>query len=190
MTPTASGARLHCVFQRLQGEASREGLWLTSTVPDQPHDHFCVMAAVVGRWGAEDRTSRIQHRIFNIRLKAAGSVRSDGQTVWFSRPRLVEEYSVSMGGVRQDFIVSERPGGVGQLCVALAVTGASVEPRADGARLVLTQYGRKIAYSRLKVTDANGKQLPARIEVASNSALRTCHGHSGAGRGRDLPRAH
>src|SRR6266436_7639295 len=35
--PTADGARLRCVFQRLEGEATREGLWLTSTVipPDR-----------------------------------------------------------------------------------------------------------------------------------------------------------
>ena len=29
--PTADGARLRCVFQRLEGEATREGLWLSST---------------------------------------------------------------------------------------------------------------------------------------------------------------
>ncbi|HXJ61553.1 MAG TPA: hypothetical protein VNU68_33335, partial [Verrucomicrobiae bacterium] len=29
--PTAAGARLRCVFQRLEGEATPEGLWLTST---------------------------------------------------------------------------------------------------------------------------------------------------------------
>src|SRR6266849_5945865 len=29
--PTAGGARLRCIFQRLEGEATREGLWLTST---------------------------------------------------------------------------------------------------------------------------------------------------------------
>src|SRR5216683_191354 len=32
VSPTAEGARLRCVFQRLQGEATREGLWLASTV--------------------------------------------------------------------------------------------------------------------------------------------------------------
>src|SRR6266568_4648410 len=32
ISPTAEGARLRCVFQRLEGEATREGLWLTSTV--------------------------------------------------------------------------------------------------------------------------------------------------------------
>ena len=31
--PTADGARLRCVFQKLEGEATREGLWLTSTSP-------------------------------------------------------------------------------------------------------------------------------------------------------------
>src|SRR5438105_13199937 len=32
VSPIADGARLRCVFQRLEGEATREGLWLTSTV--------------------------------------------------------------------------------------------------------------------------------------------------------------
>ena len=51
--------------------------------------------------------------------------------------------------------------------VKLAVAGAQVEAAADGARLVLVHSGRKIAYSRLRVTDATGKELPARIEVSS-----------------------
>ena len=32
VSPSAGGARLRCVFQRLEGQATREGLWLTSTV--------------------------------------------------------------------------------------------------------------------------------------------------------------
>src|SRR5262245_57474093 len=32
VTPADSGVRLRCAFQRLEGEATREGLWLTSTV--------------------------------------------------------------------------------------------------------------------------------------------------------------
>jgi hypothetical protein len=105
--------------------------------------------------------------------------------VRFTRPGLVEEYSVSMDGVRQDFIIehpplnpqllaasersadgstlNQRPG---DLAVRLAVSGARVEPAAGGAQLVLEHSGRKIAYSRLRVTDATGKELTARIEVA------------------------
>jgi hypothetical protein len=56
--------------------------------------------------------------------------------------------------------------------VKLAVSGAQVEPAADGARLVLRHSARKIAYSRLRVTDATGKELPARIEVLSKSEIR------------------
>ena len=32
VTPTPEGARLRCVFQKLEGQVTREGLWLTSTV--------------------------------------------------------------------------------------------------------------------------------------------------------------
>jgi hypothetical protein len=44
-----NGARLRCVFQRLEGEATREGLWLSSTASDQIQDRFRIVAAAVGR---------------------------------------------------------------------------------------------------------------------------------------------
>src|SRR6185436_7715098 len=46
---TEAGARLHCAFQRLEAEATREGLWLTSAVTDAVNDRFRVMATSVGR---------------------------------------------------------------------------------------------------------------------------------------------
>ena len=49
VTPTESGARLHCVFQRLEGEATPKGLWLTSTVTNTASDRFRVTAMAVGR---------------------------------------------------------------------------------------------------------------------------------------------
>src|SRR5256885_1252415 len=49
VVPTGEGARLRCVFQRLEGEATREGLWLSSTVTNAASDRFCVMAVEVGR---------------------------------------------------------------------------------------------------------------------------------------------
>src|SRR6266404_1350883 len=47
--PTADGARLRCVFQRLEGEATREGLWLTSTATNALGDRFRIVATAVGR---------------------------------------------------------------------------------------------------------------------------------------------
>ncbi len=200
VTPNGEGARLHCVFQRLDGEATREGLWLTSTAiapSGTVNDRFRVTAAAVGRVtpcapGAADRTSNIQHPTSNIQLQGTGIISLAGQTVRLSRPGLVEEYRVSMDGVRQDFLVPARPAGAGELAVRLAVSGARVEPAAGGARpvrypqqieeaehgsslshgarLVLNNSGRKLAYGRLRVTDATGRELAARMEVESSLA--------------------
>ena len=92
-----------------------------------------------------------------------GSVSINGHTVRFRRPGLTEEYSVSLDGVRQDFVVEQSPPNpaAGELMVRLAVTGTEVEPTAHGARLRLGDAGRRIAYSRVRASDANGKELQA-----------------------------
>ena len=51
VSPTADGARLRCHFQRLEGEATREGLWLTSTLTNAMNDRFRVVAVAVARVG-------------------------------------------------------------------------------------------------------------------------------------------
>jgi hypothetical protein len=166
VTPTASGARLRCVFQSLDGEATTQGLWLTSTVTNTVSDRFRLTAMEVGR-KAPQATWISPYPSSSIQLAEAGEVSFCGQKVRFRRPALTEEYSVSMDGVRQDFMVEEPPPApaAGELVVKLAVTGARVEPAAYGARLALENSGRTIAYSRLRVTDATGRKLPARMEV-------------------------
>ena len=163
VTPTADGARLRCIFQSLDGEATTGGLWLTSTVTNQTGDRFQVKAASLGRNGAISP------------LADKGTVSVASQTVRFERAGLVEEYAVSLDGVSQDFVVPEKPAGIGELELRLAVTGARVEATTDGAQLMLVHSGRKIAYHRLRVTDAAGKELPARIGVASHSAFHIPH---------------
>ena len=46
---TPEGARLRCVFQKLEGQATREGLWLTSTTDASKGERFRVVAGEVGR---------------------------------------------------------------------------------------------------------------------------------------------
>src|SRR5262245_41482182 len=188
VTPIAEGARFRCVFQRLAGEVTREGLWLTSTVPDAGNERFRVRAAAVGRGLGLVGTSRCdvparvvaggtvaplsvartaQRAVPTASLPTNGTVQVVDKLVRFIRPGLIEEYSVSMDGVRQDFIIEQRPAGEGELRVELDVLGAKVEPLPDSVRLVLENSGRNIAYSRLRVTDATGKELTARMDVAS-----------------------
>ena len=173
--PTAEGARLRCVFQRLEGEATRQGLWLTSTVippGGTVKDCFRLVAVDVGRGtpcapsavgGANDRSANLQPSTSGIQLSATGTVSIDGQSVRFTRPGLVEEYTASMDGVRQDFVVLERPPGSGELVLRLAVSGARVESVAFGAQVVLANSGRKIAYGRLRVGTGRHAGLPGKL---------------------------
>jgi hypothetical protein len=179
--PTAEGAWLRCVFQRLEGAATREGMWLTSTATNAVNERFRVTATSVRREvrSVKREASACQSvepllcasRLNTPRLPDTGTVSVEGQRVRFTRPGLVEEYTVSMDGVRQDFVVQERPAGAGQLVVQLAVNGVRTEPAAFGTQMVLERSGRKIAYSRLRVTDAMGKELTARMEVREDDAI-------------------
>jgi hypothetical protein len=152
--------RLHCVFQRLEGEVTRAGLWLTSTVEGAAADRFRVVADYVGRDGGA-----------MVALPERGVAGGEPGLARYIRCGLVEEYSVSVDGVRQDFVVTEPPGGAGPLRVDMAVNGARAEAAANGARLVLDSSGRKLAYSRLRVVDARCRELAAHLEVASATRL-------------------
>jgi len=184
---TAEGARLRCVFQRLEGQVTSEGLWLTSAAEHASGKRFRVVAVAVGR-DAGERSAAVceaSAAAFVDSLTACGWVSDHSRAplattgvvqaavnlARFIRDGLTEEYSVSMDGVRQDFIIQERPEDEGELRVELDVTGAKAEPLVNGARLVLGGSGRKLAYNRLRVVDARGQELTARLEVTDATRL-------------------
>ena len=154
------GARLNCVFQRLAGEVTPDGLWLVSTTANSKDGKFRVAARAVGRAG--DAAVRA--------LPPAGQVAMDGASARFIRSGLTEEYSASVDGVRQDFIVEQRPACKGRLRLELAVDGAKAEPLHDGVRLTLAD-GRKLAYHDLRASDSRGRELLARMEVMAAGRL-------------------
>ncbi|MBI3851539.1 MAG: hypothetical protein HY298_14875, partial [Verrucomicrobia bacterium] len=209
VSATPDGAQLRCAFQGLEGTVTRDGLWLSSTADNSAGEPFRVVAVQVGRatpcapvedfvFGVSNPLTRPSATLSpsdgerdGVRgpLICAGDVTVDGSIARFIRPGLTEEYSVSVDGVRQDFIVEQRPEGEGELRVELDVTGAKAEPLVNGARpvrysaggtaaeqkdllshgarLVLDGSGRELAYNRLRAVDATGRELPARMEVAS-----------------------
>ena len=169
ITPMAEGARLRAVFQKLEGQATREGLWLTSMAEEDAGkgEKFRVLASAVGR---RDTASSFEVR-HSLWLAATGTMQATADAATFTRPGLVEEYRVSTDGVRQDFVILERPAGAGNLSVALTLTGATAEAAAYGAKLTVAGSGRAIAYSRLRVTDATGCELAATLEVLAADRL-------------------
>jgi hypothetical protein len=132
VTSEANGARLHCLFQRLDGEATTGGLWVTSALTNQRSARFQVKAVRLGRPAAD------------WQLAETGTVTVDRQTVRFERAGLAEQYGVNTDGVRQDFIVTGKPAGFGELQVRLAVAGARVEGTDYGAQLVLAHSDARL----------------------------------------------
>lgn len=184
VTATLDGALLRCTFQRLEGEVTPEGLWLASTAKDDSRERFRVFAVAVGRECAESQASR--ERQGQCLPPLAGKVIVADQATRLIRPGLTEECSVSIDGVRQDFVISLRPAGEGDLRVELVGNGALAEAAAYGAKPTLGGSGRTLAYSRLRVTGRHG----SRTEGAPGRALGPPVGHPGDRRERYLPRAH
>jgi hypothetical protein len=242
VTATTDGARLRCGFQKLEGHATREGLWLESTKPGG--GQLRLVAVAVWRGGSRARPCALTEAASSGRsgmaigtvpqsdqaplgapcthgaaslfdmplltelettfsdvpfyrpaapngavarlrqgaqtLARTGKVCVGGKLVRFTRPGLTEEYSVSVDGVRQDFVIESPPlnpqrstlnQSAGDVVVELALSGARAEAAAGGARLALDGSGRALAYSRLRVEDARGRELTARLEVLSADRL-------------------
>lgn len=156
------GAELQVKSQALKGQATSEGLWLTSMSADadSKRDRFRVQSISIGR-----------NRRTIATLDATGIVKTETDVVRFIRPGVVEEYRVSVEGVRQDFIVEQRPASEGSLELRLQVSGATAQAVASGVRLVLDGSGRPLRYHRLHVTDASGKALEAVVQVTGTREL-------------------
>ncbi|MGH7970073.1 MAG: hypothetical protein ACREIC_15230, partial [Limisphaerales bacterium] len=152
------GAMLRCAPQRLSARITTQGLSLISIVDGANGETFRVIARTLGR--------QIQEA-----LPHSGKVALSGQMARFIRTGLREEYSVSIEGVRQDFVIERRPEGTGPVRLELEVDGAKAEAMGDGARLALADGGRKLVYNALKAEDAMGKELKARMEVVSPGGL-------------------
>jgi hypothetical protein len=125
-------------------------------------------------WSVQPTASRRHSRLPTcataegpVAMPAMGRVETSENVTRFIRPGLTEEYSVSVDGVRQDFLIAQPPVGTGELRLELDVTGATVAPLGNGVRLTVPGSGRQLAYHRLHVTDATGRELPAQMEVAA-----------------------
>ncbi len=155
---TGGSITLACPEQKIAMNATEEGLWLKSQEYADA-ECFRVVACALARDG--ERVALSERGILQTR---AGLVR-------WERAGMVEEYSSSPNGVRQDFVVLQRPEGSGDLRVNLAINGATTGHNASGVFLTLPTSGREIAYGRLRVIDDAGRELPARIEAESLSTL-------------------
>jgi len=181
ITVTPEGAHLRCGFQKLDGRATSQGLWLESTVPGG--GQLRLVAVAVGRGDSQHAApdgaiAWLTHGAES--LAGNGTVSVEHKLARFTRPGVTEEYSVGVDGLRQDFVIESPPLNsqpstlnhrAGDLRLELALTGARAEMAAYGAKIILESSGRALAYSRLRATDATGRELRASLEVLSAGRL-------------------
>ncbi|MDZ7832989.1 MAG: hypothetical protein U5L07_14675 [Desulfobacterales bacterium] len=166
VTATPEGASLRTDYQQLRGEVTARGLRLQSGAEGAD---FAVRAASLGRMTAA-----------TVAFASEGAVEVDGDRVRWLRPGVTEEYFVSVDGVRQDFVLHQRPAGDGELVLELALEGVRAEPAGAGARLKIEGSGRTLAYQRLEVSDAHGRALPASMVVTDSGGLAITVADAGA----------
>lgn len=146
------GARLWSEAHKLSATVDAKGLHLESTEPDG--GDLRLVSRSMGR--TESPT---------VFLPESGRVEAQDALIRFVRSGLIEEYTASQHGIRQDFLVTHAPAGSGFLRLGLSVAGARASALAQGVRLDLEASGRSLEYHRLHVTDAMGRILEASWEV-------------------------
>ncbi|MFM2091577.1 MAG: hypothetical protein RLZZ127_2066, partial [Planctomycetota bacterium] len=156
--PGHQGARITCVMQDLEGHLTDEGLRIMS-VDEGEAGSFAIKAATLGR--AHDPVN-----VDFVGMK--GRVSVDGSAARLVRNHgLVEEITTSSEGIRQDWLVHDRPPGTGPLELVLSLEGASASLGSGSQVDVSVSGGRRLTWHRLHVTDAQGAVLAARFQVDS-----------------------
>jgi FG-GAP repeat len=109
------------------------------------------------------------------KVSAASAKRVSANRVEYQRQGLTEWYINGPLGLEQGFTIDRaEKNATGRLTVALAIDGnmtASVEEGGRGVGLSGHDSKEQFEYAGLVSTDADGKELPSRLEVAGNRLL-------------------
>ncbi len=95
-----------------------------------------------------------------------------GQELFFTGDRFSVQYQVTRAGVRQNFIVPERPAGAGRFLVELGLQGDLVPDQVGPGSISFRHNGEEVfLYTGLMCWDATGRSLPARLTLRSAARL-------------------
>jgi hypothetical protein len=153
--------RMNAPMQAMEALISSDGVRLNS----------------VGAGGSAGFTWRLSGigRGHDVEAVSAGSIVTAGDVVSLQHPELIEQFSASSDGIRQDFLLPKRPSGLDELVLELTVRDASLLSLSGGtagAVELRMADGRLLHYQALRVADAYGKTIAAHMEVADAHRLR------------------
>lgn len=146
---TAHGARIACPLQDIEGWLTQRGLEVRSVEDGEPGSVH-MRAVVLGR---DDSSISLQD----------GEVLVSEGIARLVRPGVIEEVTTSGDGIRQDWVVTERPSGRGPLSLGVSISGATISGLQDQRLDLRLEGGRAMTWHALRVFDAGGITLPARF---------------------------
>lgn len=145
--------------QHLQASFASGSLELFGTLSAHESAKISFLTSELGRIGSQDF------------LPQGFVTQPSPNEVRIDRGSLQERITVNSEGIRQDFLIPERPRGWGQLVLNLRVLGASVHSQDDGTITTQLASGRTIQVHSLHVFDASGKELTAKMIATSSSQI-------------------
>ena len=148
-----------CPLQGVEGVVDSSGLVIRSVSPTEGEGASSLRVRSFGRTAGPTT------------VPGPGTVSATSSLAKLTRPRMVEEFSTSEDGVRQDFVVRQSPPGSGTLVLDVGVDGATAAGDGRGVSLTL-ESGRRLVYHRLRVTDATGRTLAATMQAPAATAIR------------------
>jgi hypothetical protein len=161
VTELWNGYRLECRMQDLQAEVTMSSAKIISTSKSEGGGSFTIRASRLGR----------ETSMQNLPAVADWMTLKDG-AIQAGRKDLVEEYTTSGDGIRQDFVINSRPEGQGKLLLDIAIDGAGVTTKSMGEGIEMRlSSGRALSYHALNVTDAAGKTLVSSFVKATNNII-------------------
>jgi hypothetical protein len=120
----------------------------------------------VDEWSVKLKVESGEWRMESEKLQAAGN------KAWIENDKIRIDYTNTKDGMRQDFIVKQKPAGEGKLKLDLsAETKLKMIVGADALMFKNDKGEEKMKYTSLKVWDANGKPLRAYFEKKELSTL-------------------
>ena len=123
----------------------------------------------ITRDDADDWSIRFGITNNELRIKN-GDFRVDGNKACIGNEKIRIDYANTKEGMRQDFIIKEKPEGNGKLRLNMSVdTKLKMIVGADALMFKDNKGNEKMKYSQLKCWDAEGKELRAYFEKNSTS---------------------
>jgi trimeric autotransporter adhesin len=165
---TAEGLKISAPLQKLEAYITTKGATIRSISETEGKGIFSVNPVAFGRISNTET------------IAATGIVSSqDAHSVLIDREKIIEQFSSSADGIRQNFVIAKRPAGKGKLLLELAVNGARASMMKNNIELTIAT-GRRLLYGKLKAIDAKGKTLNAGMKAMSGNLLKISVDDTGA----------